>query len=729
MTSQADNPAPATPVPAPPLGPLRRVWLRYLKARGARAGLILVTAFTVLAFFAPFLAHRLPFRWQDGAGGAVTYPLIREFFAPSDTTEPQLEKGINFLMLFIPLAVLAWWAMNRWLPRLGRFESRLISLLFGLMFAASLWLALGGMVVAGAGKDWFHYENPPVPEMDDIVAPRAATPSATPAGGVARNALASALSGLAEAAEKPGDDDTVRRRILPLLQKAIESPPPVPVSAVTSADPAFDPAGLTDANLAVGINAARWNRMLVEIAYPGLLAPMRNFRTTFVSLAIVCLLTLLGLSYIFLAGANQFALSPRWLVLLLLAAVLALPFRHPPRHDHAPYRELAAEGKGEGIFPPIPYGPNEQGFGPRLPPSWHVKQPQFTPASVLSWAHFADALANPERPGTRRAAELLAQAIPGWRKQIADEAGRARVVDALNRMLDNPDLLVPEETERLRSDLFLGPYAAELLAGRPLSPVNQQRFNRLLLEKAVPYAFEPAPAAQWKKPRNIAGYHLLGTDESGRDVLVRIIHGARVSLSVGFVSVFLATVIGLVMGSLAAYYGGRVDMLISRFLEIMMCFPSFFLILAVIAVLDKRSIVNIMLVIGLTSWTGVARLIRGEMLRQKKMDYVWASIALGASDTRTIFRQILPNAMAPVLVSISFGITGAILTEAGLSFIGFGVTPPTPTWGQLLSETRDSPLANWWLAVFPGIVLFFSVLAYNMVGEAMRDALDPRTTL
>ncbi|MCC8189996.1 MAG: ABC transporter permease, partial [Planctomycetes bacterium] len=134
-------------------------------------------------------------------------------------------------------------------------------------------------------------------------------------------------------------------------------------------------------------------------------------------------------------------------------------------------------------------------------------------------------------------------------------------------------------------------------------------------------------------------------------------------------------------------------------------------------------------VIGLTSWTGVARLIRGEMLRQKKMEYVSASIALGASDTRTIFRQILPNAMAPVLVSISFGITGAILTEASLSFIGFGVTPPTPTWGQLLSETRESPLANWWLAVFPGVVLFVSVLAYNMVGEALRDALDPRTTL
>ncbi len=729
MTNDPKGAAPPAPRPTP----MARLWRRYLKAKGAKWGLALIAVFGLLAFFAPFLAHRLPLYWHDASGTSI--PLLREFLAPSDTTEPMLEKGINFLLVFIPVALLAWSLMNRRLPGLARVESRAVSLLFGAMFAAALWVALGGMVVEGAGKDWLYGETPPVPEIDDIRDARAAfspTGPSSPGGAEAWTIVRQRLRELLPE-EPPGIGDPKangeegRRRLIAAIQTLIDGPPLARPSGFLG-KAGVDPLDITDANLGVGTNGPRWNRILTESAFPGILTPMRQFRGTFLALAAATFLVLAGLTYIFLAGANQFALSPRWLVLLLLAAVVALPFRHPARHDHAPYRQLAAEGKGWGIFPIVPYGPNEQGFGPRLPPTWMDESPLVGPDGVHSWETLVRDL-SADTPAAKRADSLLAKELPDWRDLAANPAGREEVVSALNRVIADGEVYDADIFGGLRSDLSLGPYIAEIQAGRALAPIHRQRLNRLLIEKSLPGALDPASPIRWKKPRHLAGYHLFGTDESGRDVLVRIIHGARVSLSVGFVSVFLATVIGLVMGSLAAYYGGKVDMAISRFLEIMMCFPSFFLILAVIAVLDRRSIVNIMLVIGLTSWTGIARLIRGEMLRQKKMDYVSASIALGASDTRTIFRHILPNAMAPVLVSISFGITGAILTEAGLSFIGFGVTPPTPTWGQLLSETRDSPLANWWLALFPGVVLFFSVIAYNLAGEAMREALDPRATL
>ncbi|MCD8141266.1 MAG: ABC transporter permease [Planctomycetaceae bacterium] len=694
-----------------PASPANRVLTRFFRARGARLGLYLVIAFSLVAFFAPFLAHRLPMVWRDGATGAVTWPLFREFFAPSDTTEPMLERGINFLLLFLPVAYLAWRLMGSYWPGLGRARSRLIALLFGALVAAALWLAIGGMVMDGGGRDWLHEESPPVPEVDDIASPLAFDPEAP---------LAADLRALGLEWNPAGDDDLQRRLLIAPLQSLIEGPRLQPPSG-------FDPLDITEANIDLGINLPRWNRMVVEQAFPGLLTPMRRVRTTFLLMAAVSFLVLVGLTYICLAGAWQFSLSPRWLVLLVLAVLLAQAFRLPVRHDHTPYRAMAAAGEGWGVFPLIPYGPNEQGFGPRLPPSWYAESPSITAATIASWPALQRHLAAPETPGQQAVSEYVVLRDPQW--QDATGTGLpGRIAGILNELV-NGESLYGQEGLSVRPDMNTSAYIAALQGGNALDHEDTRRFNRLILERTLPGALVPAAAARWKKPNHAPGLHLLGTDESGRDVLVRMIHGARVSLSVGFVSVFLATVIGLVLGSLAAYYGGRVDMIISRFLEIMMCFPSFFLILAVIAVLDRRSIVNIMLVIGLTSWTGVARLVRGEMLRQKKMDYVSASIALGASDTRTIFRHILPNAMAPVLVSISFGITGAILTEAGLSFIGFGVTPPTPTWGQLLSETRDSPLANWWLAVFPGVVLFISVLAYNLVGEALRDALDPRTTV
>jgi peptide/nickel transport system permease protein len=219
--------------------------------------------------------------------------------------------------------------------------------------------------------------------------------------------------------------------------------------------------------------------------------------------------------------------------------------------------------------------------------------------------------------------------------------------------------------------------------------------------------------------------HLLGTDDRGRDVLSRMIYGTRISLSVGFVAVGIYIAIGTVLGAIAGYYAGRVDMVISRFIEIMICFPTFFLIIAVIAFLPP-SIYNIMIVIGITGWTGVARLVRGEFLRLKGEDFVTSARGLGATHFRIIFRHVLRNALGPVFVSATFGVAGAILIESALSFLGFGVPPPTPSWGDILSQSRQYIEFAWWLTVFPGAAIFLTITAYNLVGEGLRDAIDPR---
>lgn len=219
--------------------------------------------------------------------------------------------------------------------------------------------------------------------------------------------------------------------------------------------------------------------------------------------------------------------------------------------------------------------------------------------------------------------------------------------------------------------------------------------------------------------------HWFGTDDRGRDVLSRMIYGARISLSVGFVAVSIALFIGILLGALAGYYGGWIDHVVSRFIEILLTIPTFFLIIAIIAFLPP-SIYNIMAVIGLTGWTGVARFVRAEFLKLKQLDFILASRALGASNSRIIFFHMLPNAMAPVLVSAVFGIAGAILTESSLSFLGFGVPPPTPSWGDILSQSRDYIEFAWWLTIFPGLAIFLSITAYNLVGEGLRDAMDPK---
>lgn len=240
----------------------------------------------------------------------------------------------------------------------------------------------------------------------------------------------------------------------------------------------------------------------------------------------------------------------------------------------------------------------------------------------------------------------------------------------------------------------------------------------------VPFGPNDVDVANRLRPPD--AQHRLGTDELGRDVLARMIHGARVSLTVGLLATAMAVIVGSFLGALAGYYGGAADWIVSRLIEIVLCFPFLFLVLAIVAFFGP-SIWMIMLALAMTTWTSEARYVRGEVMRIREMEFAYAARASGARDSRIIFRHLLPNALAPVLVSASFGVAFAIVTESALSFLGLGVPLPTATWGSILSSAREFVEYAWWLIVFPGLAIFLTVAAFNIIGDRFRDALDPRS--
>lgn len=239
----------------------------------------------------------------------------------------------------------------------------------------------------------------------------------------------------------------------------------------------------------------------------------------------------------------------------------------------------------------------------------------------------------------------------------------------------------------------------------------------------IPYSPYESELENYLKPPEIWGKrfkHFLGTDENGRDVAARLVRGTRNSLLVSLVAVGLALFIGVVIGAIAGYFGGWIDNLISRFIEVVICFPKLILIIAVMA-LKKPSLLNLMIVIGVTSWTGIARLIRGEVMRIRNYDYVQSARAMGASSWRIIFIHILPATVGPLSVTAAFDVAEAVLTESALSFLGIGVPIPEPSWGDVLKTAQDFPDIAWWMTLFPGLLIFQTVITFNNLGDRLRE--------
>jgi peptide/nickel transport system permease protein len=256
--------------------------------------------------------------------------------------------------------------------------------------------------------------------------------------------------------------------------------------------------------------------------------------------------------------------------------------------------------------------------------------------------------------------------------------------------------------------------------------IDLQRISEPSFTISAPVPYSPNTINVSNRLMPPARDHLLGTDALGRDVFSRMIHGARVSLTVGFLATIISVIIGSLLGALAGFYGGAVDWIVSRLIEVVLCFPFLFLVLGIVA-LFKPSLYTVMIALALTTWTSEARYMRGEFLRIREVEFAQAARASGARDARIIFRHLLPNAFAPVIVSASFGVAFAILTESALSFLGFGVPLPTASWGSILSAAHEHIEYAWWLVAFPGIAIFTTVAAFNVIGERFRDAMDPRS--
>ena len=239
---------------------------------------------------------------------------------------------------------------------------------------------------------------------------------------------------------------------------------------------------------------------------------------------------------------------------------------------------------------------------------------------------------------------------------------------------------------------------------------------------------DPATQASLLTARLVApgGEFPLGTDHLARDVFSRIMYGARISLSIGFVAVGISVTIGTLLGAVSGYLGGWVDTVVMRFVDMVISFPRLVLLIAIVALFDSHSIFMIMAVLGFTQWPGTARIVRGEVLSLREREFIEAARALGFSRRRIILRHVIPNALAPVIVTATLGVGNVIVLEAGLSFLGLGLNPPTPSWGSMVSDGRSYLLDAWWISTFSGLAIVFTVVAFNLVGDGLRDALDPR---
>lgn len=287
-------------------------------------------------------------------------------------------------------------------------------------------------------------------------------------------------------------------------------------------------------------------------------------------------------------------------------------------------------------------------------------------------------------------------------------------------------LYIPAIVEAVHNVPFTKSIFRKSLPFRRVSFVFKEHYNPArgdwALWPPIPYGPIELAAVPLQPP---GGGHWLGTDESGRDVLARLVHGAGVSMKVGFISMGIAALIGIVLGAAAGYVGGWTDVLISRLIEVVMCFPVFFIVLAILAWLPPR-VEYVMIVIGLVRWVGIARYTRAEVMKLRESDFAVAARSLGAGPFRIVFRHLVPNAMAPILVSLTFGIATAVLIEAGLSWLGFGVQPPDPSWGTLLRSGYENLFTAPHLIPPACIAIFLAVLSFNLIGDTLRDVIDPR---
>jgi len=433
---------------------------------------------------------------------------------------------------------------------------------------------------------------------------------------------------------------------------------------------------------------------------------------------------------------RRFAGGPRMVLLATFAAfwIAGLSWKAlaPQRtQDANNYKDLVARGIAKSaMFPPIPFGENENITGQvKEPPFWIV-----TPRGAandffaLVQRALADGTKAPDGTGVAvgNRAEYLSLALASTTNEFQQAVSKEKfesMVNALSLTGANDVSWTGREAE-LRHATLKGQVNSNPAVDFSATMTIQRGRWRLWSLETNKVIYGPTNA-----PTSTTDRHWLGTDSTGRDLLSRMIYGTRIAMMIGVVSVSIYCTIGIIMGAMAGYFRGWFDILLSRFIEIIICFPYLFLILTIISFsedLGVHPIMLIMIVFGVTLWTGIARLVRGEFLRLSNEEFVQAIRAVGGSNSRIIFKHILPNALGPVLVSVSFGIASAILAESGLSFLGLGVKQPAASWGSLLNNAREDIFGMWWMTLFPGLVIFVAVTCFNLMGEGVRDALDPK---